>query len=844
MKKKIHLICNAHLDPVWLWRWDEGAAEAVSTFRVAADFCEQYEGFIFNHNEAILYQWIKEYEPELFARIKRLVKEGKWHIMGGWYLQPDCNMPSGEGLVRQIERGRDWFFGEFGMLPRVAVNVDSFGHSRGLIQIMKKTGYDGYLFCRPLREFLGKTIDEWGYDDFCWVGYDGSEVMGHRHFAIYNSPFGKADKKLEYYLDARGEKTLGLMLWGIGNHGGGPSRIDLEKMNGAIAGLEDYEIVHSTPEAYFAEWRQSGAELKKVASDLNPWAVGGYTTQAEVKRKFRKLENELFLTEKMMTAASVLCGTEYPREEMEEAAEALLFAQFHDIIPGTLVPSALEDSLCRIDHGLELLARMKTKAFFALSAGQEKAGEGAIPLLAYNPHPYPVEGIWECEFHMNQTFSRKHFLVAPHLYRDGVEIPCQLEQEESQMPMQWRRKVVFRAVLEPLQMNRFDCRMEQERLAEPPYMETRGGIYYFENDIMSVQINRKTGLLDSYRINGTEYVKTGCFEPVIMEDDDHSIGTFVTEFSELCGKFVLMDQADATEFSGTNDRLIQPVHIVEDGPIRTVIEAFFRYHHSAVCIRYLLPKQGSEIGVDVTVHWNEANKMLKLRVPTALESGEYMGQVMYGYDRLSGTGREVVAQKWTGVKRGGSMLSLINDRVYGSSFQDGEIRMSLLRSPRYGCLSKAKDRYALYNSGYVAHTDQGVHQFRFWMNAGAADQRLEVLDREALEKHEKPYLLSFFPSGSGKKPERFAELDSWHVLMTALRPATGGRGMMIRLYNPGEGAREVNLCLPEMEKIHMIKMDGFEVKTLICSEDGSELEETDLLENRYDFEQVTYRGRE
>ena len=159
--QKIHLISNAHLDPVWLWRWDEGAAEAISTFRVAAEFCENYDGFVFNHNEAVLYQWVEEYEPSLFKRIQSLVKAGKWHIMGGWYLQPDCNMPSGEGIIRQIEQGRRYFKEKFDCLPTAAVNVDSFGHSRGLVQILKKTGYEGYLFCRPLREFLGEVIDEW-----------------------------------------------------------------------------------------------------------------------------------------------------------------------------------------------------------------------------------------------------------------------------------------------------------------------------------------------------------------------------------------------------------------------------------------------------------------------------------------------------------------------------------------------------------------------------------------------------------------------------------------------------------------------------------------------------------
>ena len=97
--KKIHLICNAHIDPVWLWRWEEGCAEALSTFRVAERFTNEFPGFVFNHNEAILYQWVKENEPDLYERIKKKVAEGKWHIMGGWYLQPDCNMPSGESIL-------------------------------------------------------------------------------------------------------------------------------------------------------------------------------------------------------------------------------------------------------------------------------------------------------------------------------------------------------------------------------------------------------------------------------------------------------------------------------------------------------------------------------------------------------------------------------------------------------------------------------------------------------------------------------------------------------------------------------------------------------------------------
>ena len=124
--KKLHLLCNAHLDPAWLWRWNEGLAEAISTFRVAADFCEEYDGYIFNHNEALLYEWVEEHEPALFARIQKLVKEGKWNIIGGWYLQPDCVMTSGESLLSQISLGRKYFKEKFGVEPKIAMNVDSF----------------------------------------------------------------------------------------------------------------------------------------------------------------------------------------------------------------------------------------------------------------------------------------------------------------------------------------------------------------------------------------------------------------------------------------------------------------------------------------------------------------------------------------------------------------------------------------------------------------------------------------------------------------------------------------------------------------------------------------------
>ena len=166
--KEVHLICNAHIDPIWQWDWQEGVSVVLSTFRSAVNLAGEFD-YIFCHNEVTVYKYVEEYDQPLFADICRLVKEGKWHIMGGWYLQPDCNMPSGESFVRQILEGKRYFMSRFGVFPTTAINFDPFGHTRGLVQIMKKCGQDSYIHCRPHQGECPLPTNQ-----FLWRGFDGS----------------------------------------------------------------------------------------------------------------------------------------------------------------------------------------------------------------------------------------------------------------------------------------------------------------------------------------------------------------------------------------------------------------------------------------------------------------------------------------------------------------------------------------------------------------------------------------------------------------------------------------------------------------------------------------------
>ena len=160
--KKVHLICNAHIDPIWQWDWQEGASAVLSTFQSAVNLAEKHD-YIFCHNEVTVYKYVEEYAPELFSKIQKLVKKGKWHIMGGWYLQPDCNMPSGESFVRQILEAKRYFLEKFGVYPTTAINFDPFGHTVGLVQIMKKCGHspqiaEPVLFAEEVKRLLRKKL--------------------------------------------------------------------------------------------------------------------------------------------------------------------------------------------------------------------------------------------------------------------------------------------------------------------------------------------------------------------------------------------------------------------------------------------------------------------------------------------------------------------------------------------------------------------------------------------------------------------------------------------------------------------------------------------------------------
>ena len=824
--RAVHLVCNAHLDPVWLWRRNEGICEALSTFRIAADFCDEYDNFVFCHNEAVLYQWIEEYDPRLFRRIRKLIAAGRWHIMGGWFLQPDCNMISGESAIRQIEIGRKYFHEKFGVKPETAVNFDPFGHSRGLVQVLKKCGYKSYLFMRPDQEVC-KLPEE----IFRWLGYDGSEVVGHRLFGCYLTNEGKACLKLQEFLESDQPHKTGAVTWGIGNHGGGPSRIDLEQLNAFISEHPELAISHSNPDAFFKELAEQGDTLPVYDRELNFFGTGCYTSQVRIKQQHNRLESDLNLTEKMAAAAWLTAGFKYPETQLLTAAKDLAFSEFHDILPGSSIKEVEDDSLRQLAHGREILSLVRTGAFIAMLKGQPQAENGDMPVFVYNPHPYLLKTVIDRELQpSDQNFGETFTEI--DIYNNGRKVTSQIEREASNLNLDWRKRIVFEAELPPGSVSRFECRPRIVKMSERPDKPViTGNSYTYDNGAMAVTINRRNGLLDSFKVDGKQLIRPGAGKVLAIRDNDDSWGTKTRSYRSRLGSFKLMKRSEIKQISGFPGANLAPVSIIESGPVRTVVEAVFAYSRSIMRVRYVLPAKGAGFEVKLRIDNMEPRVMLKMSWPFIDKEAECLAQDIFGCKQIPATGEEKVFSKWFAATGAEQALAVICDSGHGLDFFKGEMRYSLLRSPCYSALPIGT-RPLIREDRIYDRMDIGQREFNFKVMGGRSDTIMPEMDRETALFSERPETLLFYPGGHGEKNENssFATLSGGTVVMTRCHRSADEKSLILRIFNPVVSSSRTKLSILDGRCSKQLKFGAYEFKTFRYDPAENTLEEVETIQ--------------
>jgi len=805
--KEVHLICNAHLDPIWQWEWEEGAAAALSTFRSAADLADEFD-YIFCHNEVTLYKYIEEYAPELFTRIKELIRVGKWRIMGGWYLQPDCNMPQGESFVRQILVGRQYFMEKFGQWSTTAINFDAFGHTRGLVQIIKKCGQDSDILTRP-------GDDPIPGEQFVWEGFDGSRIKVNAAADGYNSPLGSAVKAISTKIEKREDDVI-CILWGVGNHGGGPSRKDLAEIK-AMMEEGTMEILHSNPETFFARIDPKVVHDKSLRIAM----PGCYTSMSQIKAKHAELENTLYMVEKLCSVAAMRGLIKYPQAELDEVVEDLLNCEFHDVLPGSSVRAGEDNGLRLINHGLLILNRLRARAYFALSSMEPKAKEGEYPILVLNPNPYEWETDIICEMMLaDQNWSDDIMNYSKVYDAEGNLIPSQTVKEESCLNLDWRKRIVFRGKLKPLSLTRFSVYMELDERREKVYESGHDIVVDIPQIGKHVEIDGKTGLMRSYKLHGKEYIdqnSSGAFVPVMYKDnpDPWGMGKFqLAAMGTDPENFKLMEKPDGP-FTG-----MKPLQVIEDGDIYLGVECFFICENTRVRVEYDIYKKDPAVDVKVDVFMNDANRMVRLEVPVAVE-GTYIGQTAFGTEELYMNGRECVAQRFVAVREAAdeNRLVLFNRGTYGSAWKDGRICMSLLRSASY-CGHPIMDRPIIPSDRYVKKIDLGERNFCFRLTVAKEKE----LERLAAEFNMPPYACNVFPVDTDKKaPEFKLSISDQDVVLVAMKKSAEKDGYVLRLLNNySEGCQTVVDCCGAQITLVFGK---YEVKTVLF--DGQKLTELD-----------------
>ncbi len=773
----LHMIGNAHLDPIWLWDWREGLEEALATCWSAIDRLRETSDFVFTRSSAAIYQWIEEADPELFSEIRRYVAEGRWEIAGGWWEQPDCNLPTGESFVRHCLYGKRYFLDRFGIEVRVGYNPDSFGHNAGIPQILRQAGYEYYLFCRPdpKEKYLPDLL-------FLWQGPAGDRVLAYRpplHYASWGN--GLQDKLfvgtllLGAYASAGSPRRDLALMYGVGNHGGGPTLENLATIQRNDANPEMPRVKFARLEDFFDTVAAEGNDFPVVAGDLQYHARGCYTSLSQVKWYNRTCEMRLLAAERMVSLLKRLTVVPVTAADFEAAWRRVLFNQFHDVLGGCSIRRAYFDVYAWYQEALATAERATELALEALCPRVTTEGL-TKPVLVFNPLPW----------------ARREALTL----------------EENQP--------VRLVELPALGWTVLDAAASASQGSEGPVHVSPTSL---ENELLRVEVG-PGGVLMSLvdKRSGRELLAAPGNLLVVGDDPWDTWG-----HDAVCFR----DDLGTMEPEGLPE-------VLESGPVRGRLGFRLRWGDSSALLNVSLTAGSPRLDFDLVVDWHERLRMLKVSFPLAVSDPVATFEQAYTALSLPPDGSERPAQTWVDVsgRQDGEIVgaALLNDCKYGFDVLEADLRMTLLRSPAYAWHHPREldpdKHYWFLDQGEVAISYALLPHLGPWQQAAVA--------REAWGLNTPPLTVALDEPGSGEWPATasLAEVGPAGVVASVCKPAEEGDGTIVRVYETTGAKTRAWLTLPWEEQRWEFDLAPFQIKTLLLPPAGfgGEPEETDLLE--------------
>jgi len=761
----LYLTGNSHIDLAWLWRWMETVEVTRATFSTIMQNMDEYPDIIYAQSQAHAYKWMKDYYPEVFSNIKERVKQGRWEIVGGMWAEPDCNLIGGESWIRQILYGKRYFRDKFGVDVKLGWNPDSFGYNWNMPQFFSKSGINAFI----TQKISWNDTNVFPYYLFWWKAPDGSKIL------VYFPPGGYVGRlqgldMLRYLknFEAVTGRNKVLVLYGLGDHGGGPNREMLDRLEGYKHMMIYPNIVHTKAVDFINLLRQEGLD------DIPEWNDelyleyhrGTYTTQAETKKNNRLSEIALSNTEKLSSITS-LFGEEYNSEEYTRLWEIVLFNQFHDILPGSSINPVYKDTKGMHEKVLWITKNEIKKNLLALGTKIDiNYSDDQYPVLVFNPLSWERTGIVELEL---PEGIPENVIVLDNFKE---EIPSQIETFRYGK----KRKVLFTAENVPSIGYKVYYITKRSSKSEYKTAVSHSDLT-IENEFYRVSVNPETGnIAEIYdKENNRNVLPSGEEANVLQLLED------------------IPDHYDAwnIQYTGRTWELnkAKSVKLVSTGPVKNILRIKKEFLGGSKARRYptedypssfftqdiILYNGIKRIDCKIDMDWWEEHLVLKAAFPVDVYADKATYEIPYGHISRS-TGNETPEEKaryevsahyWADLSEGDYGISLLNNCKYGHDIKGNIIRLTLLKAP--------------LSPDPMADRGKSTAVYSLYPHGGDWKEALTVQKGYELNY---PLISTFFAPEKGRLPAEYSffSLKPANLVLTTVKKREDDGSLIIRIY--------------------------------------------------------------
>jgi alpha-mannosidase len=749
------------------------------------------------------YEWVAENDPAMLAEIKKRVDEGRWDLVGGWWVEPDVNIPNGESLARQGLYGQQTLKRLFGRTAKVGYNPDSFGHPGSLPQILKLEGMEDYVFMRP-----GVNEKKVPGNLFWWKGIDGSRILDYRIPISYDDGNPTIAPQMQSTIAELTPRPLrdAMEFFGVGDHGGGPTKVNMISIREIQSEPGAPKILYSTPDQYFAEIRGTyRGDIPELNDDLQHHSVGCYTAEASVKKGNREAEASLVTAEKLSAVGSFAWGANYPKEEFTASWKRVLFLQFHDSLAGTALPehykTAREGQGRAIDVAQQAMYLSAQKLAWQVPTADPESNY----LFVFNPHAWSTTENIEYDLGLS---DKDAYSVEDG---DGARVPFQWVQATT--AAQGRRRIVAQVSLLAFGYRQIRIRkIAATGSAQESSLKAESNA--LENEFLRATFSPEGAIGIFDKAAGREVFRdaqTGA-RAVVFNDQNDTWAHNLVAYTDELGAF----KADS-------------VKLVENGPLRARMRVHSVYGNSSLTIDWILYAHSRRLEARVALDWHEHLKMLKFSFPIDVDDPTATYEIAYGAMKRATRGEEDPGQRWVDVSGNGDSygLAVINDAKYGYSVNGSDLRVSVTRGAVYANhMPQRIDPSLDYQ-----WQDQGLQTFRMILVPHAGSWRDANIVRQAEELVAPPLVVyQGIHAGSWPQSNSFLSVDAPDVVVSAIKLAEEGEGVIVRFYETDGMETTANLDLHFANVRWSGKLHPFEIKTLRIDPHSKKVEEVNILE--------------